>query len=319
VPLLDDGGLAAFEASLEDFYRQTFAPQGIRRRLQDIQVSNFDTNVTATGQSVFSDGNAIRYNQVFVLDAEGNFTEQDLRDFLLLQPLLSSDGSLELIETLKESNEAFNTLTEVGIPVTQTSSRSVEDDDEDDSLDKIWLVIIIVLGSLCCCGCFAANLYYFDFFDRANERRRFGKKLLLQSDDEGGEIDDVDEEAAAREMFLDETAADDANFLGLSEHVVAQNVSAPSIYGLGNSRTRDKSYLGSVPQESEENGSEGDSFGGDSDSDVSSDSTSGWDDEEDDSSSGTDDSSEDTVSDDDDDEEESESGDDSGSDAEGFH
>ena len=181
---------AAFEVALENLYKKAYQTAE-RRRLQVQGISNFETDVSVTDEKVDRFGNTVIYDQVLRFNVNKGTVDDAQAESVLLAPVSSEEGKLELLEDLKSSNEQFAEATEVGTPSVPQNTRTSDIEDDSNSntgLSRLAFVFIIVASVVFCC-CFWASIGLVALTGRDGRGR--GRKQLNKQpgdlDEENGE------------------------------------------------------------------------------------------------------------------------------------
>lgn len=150
---------AAFEKATEAFYADIYSSnqRTLRhyRRLEKIEFLHFDTDVTATGESLDANGNTIVYNQMVRFFFENTVDDSKTRELLLI-PLTNEKQQSLYLTILHEADQAFRTVQSV-----KTESRLSPSGDENGRSAGI-IIAIAAAGVLLCCfgfGVIAHNLF----------------------------------------------------------------------------------------------------------------------------------------------------------------
>jgi len=146
---------AAFQEATEEFYKSILGDaSGARRRLQGEAFTRFETEVTATGENVDANGNTIFYEQyVGFISASFEIPEAQVKNLILAQ--LADDNKLQnYIQSLKQKDADFQSVTAVS---TDPNSLQSNDNDDDEIIFGLSLLVVIIAAGgvivCCCCVC----------------------------------------------------------------------------------------------------------------------------------------------------------------------
>ena len=143
--------MALLTETIEDFYRTVYQRPmaNARRSLEDVSLSNFDTNVTITGQSWNNLGNTIMYNQSvsFVSNSTDVVEESQVRE-RLMEPLSRGDQSQTFLELLQDRHPDFQNITGIESDTRLKLSSAMK-----DSSNGLFALIVsaIMVSTLICC------------------------------------------------------------------------------------------------------------------------------------------------------------------------
>ena len=168
-----------FEKTMETFYREYYG-KTVSRRLQISELGQFDTTVSAAGEQPDVLGNTIKYDQTvsFITADKGNATVSDAKS-LITAPFQFAEIKRLFLNSLRASNDNFQTVSSIGDPTFATQENPATDppapdrEAESDSGVNIMLYFFIAIGVFGCClfGGFGFLFYYL----RQKRKRREAK------------------------------------------------------------------------------------------------------------------------------------------------
>ena len=124
------------DTNWEQFYRFILQPKSsARRRLEEIEFKNFDTEVLAKDERLDANGNTITYDQSVRFRVEsGYLTESTMRELLQWQ-LTDSATKKKYLDMLHAAHVDFLSITEVNPDPSRSGGGG--GDDDDSILDTI--------------------------------------------------------------------------------------------------------------------------------------------------------------------------------------
>lgn len=162
VTMLSADSLAIFEEATEAFYKTYYdrSVQSSRRRLNAIDIRNFNTNIKVTKQSLVPlDGNTITYDQAISFITNKQDIDNDVASAILVDPFRDPGSVERYIQQLRKESEAFKAAINILPPrvlVIESENQRlspIQKDTSGRSAGAKWgLSIVLLFVFFCCCA-----------------------------------------------------------------------------------------------------------------------------------------------------------------------